>query len=1523
MSYAAHPRAGCGADQVAMEDLYRRLALLSPERRALFLRRLRDEAAPERRLADDPVAIIGMACRLPGGADDPGAFWRVLRGGVDAIRRAPPGRSGASPNSDNEAPAWAGFLDCVDHFDASFFGISPREAAYMDPQHRLLLEVAWEALEDAGQPPPGLSGSRSGVFVSVYQGDYGRMAFAEAGRVEAYTGAAAHHSLAANRLSYVLDLRGPSLVIDTACSSSLVAVHFACRSLLAGECRLAVVGGVNLILSSEETVCLARWGLMAPDGRCKAFDARADGFVRGEGCGVLILKRLVDALADGDRILAVLRGTAVSQDGRSNGLTAPSSRAQEDAIRRALDDAAASPEELTYLEAHGTGTALGDPIEMEALKAVFGRPRPDGRPCHVGSVKTNIGHLEAAAGIAGLIKVVLALGRGEIPPNLHFQRLNPAIELEGTPLVIPTEARPWAPGPAPRLAGVSSFGMGGTNAHVVLEEALDMPQPAPPRRPGEAELVPLSARTPEALRAVCRTVARVVAGAPHPLAEIAATATLRRAHHEHRVAVVARSPAELAARLEEILRGELPPGTALGRAHPGPFRGLVFLFSGQGSQAPGMARGLLEREPAFRDALERCDRAIRAAGGPSPLDVLGAPGGDDLLDRSEVVQPLLFAVQVALAELLRAHGVEPDAVVGHSVGEVAAACVVGALDLDDAARVVCARSRLLARIAGQGGMLAAEIPLARAEALVARAGSGLSIGAENGPRSVVLSGDPGLLAEVEAELAREGAFCRRVRIEVASHSRQVEPLLGELQAALAGIRPAPAAAPFISTVTGAPARGEELDAAYWARNLRDPVRCWPAIRRLLDDGHRIVLEISPHPVLLQAIREGVERAGPGRVALGTLRRGEDDRASLLGALGALYALGVPLRWTALHPPAAPWAPLPAYPFQRERFWLPQGLAPSPSAAPATPRPAPPLFHAVRWVPREHAGPRSPAPAGWLLLAERGGLGERVAEALRETGASVALIPPDLVARPAAIAEAALAALPPGAPWDFAHLLALDAPPIEPADPGAVESAALRACAAALGLTRALTAAPGRHRLWIITRGAEPVLAGPVDPAQAPLAGLARVIAAEHPERYGAALDLPPEAGASAVAALLLEEACAPGAEPRVAYRGGCRYVARLAPLPALPPASPLRLLPDAAYLLTGGLGGLGQAVARRLIERGARHLVLLGRSADRAPQDLDADVRVVASDVADEAALRSLFDQLDREGLPVRGVIHAAGLHRLTPLERVEPEELAEIFRPKVQGALALCRALGSRPLDVLVLFSSAATLLGSPFTASYTAANAFLDALAHALRARGLPAISVDWGAWEEIGLAARLARERGRSGAPAHGTGVLSPALALDALERILSAAPIQIGVFPFDGEAWRAAYPLLSRSPYYEDLLRGAAAEPAPPDDGPPTALRERLTAAAEVERADALLTYVRDHAARALRLAPARLDLDRQLPTLGVDSLMAVELKARFEQDLGVSLTIAEVLGASGVRGLSERLGELVSVAPDADWEVFSV
>ncbi|MFD8340072.1 type I polyketide synthase [Streptomyces solisilvae] len=907
--------------------------------------------------SQEPVAIVSMACRYPGGVGCPEELWELVASGGDGITAFPTDRGWDldglyHPDPDHPGTSYVrhgGFLggtgrtDGTDRFDAEFFGISPREALAMDPQQRLLLEVSWELFERAGVDPMTMKGSRTGVYAGVSSQDYlSRMPRVPEG-FEGYATTGSLTSVVSGRVAYTFGLEGPAVTVDTACSSSLVAMHLAAQALRQGECDLALAGGVTALTTPTAFAEFSRQRGLAPDGRCKSFAAGADGTGFSEGVGLVLLERLSDARRNGHRVLALIRGSAINQDGASNGLTAPNDVSQERVIRQALAGARLAPDQVDAVEAHGTGTSLGDPIEAHALLATYGQDRPGERPLWLGSLKSNIGHAQAAAGVAGVIKMVMALRHETLPVTLHIDEPTPHVEWEGGGVRLLTEPVPWPTGERPRRAGVSSFGISGTNAHLILEQAPEPsshaaseeaepeePAAATPEESGTA-VVPwvLSARGAQALRGQAAALVRWMADEPGPsIADVSWSLATTRSVFDHRAVALGETRAELVAAVEALATG----GTHPGLVHPGGAAvagelGPVLVFPGQGSQWPGMGAELLSTSAVFAARVAECERALAPYVDWSLTDVLrGADGAADL-GRVDVVQPVLWAVMVSLAAVWAGHGVRPAAVIGHSQGEIAAAVVAGALSLEDGAKVVALRSKALRRLAGGGAMASLGVSRERARKLLAGLGdrtAAVGVAAVNGPSSTVISGPPEQVAHAVAACREAGDRARPIEVDYASHSPQVDEIADELAHALAGVRPVASTVAFYSTVTAGRIDTTGLDTGYWVTNLREPVRFADTVQALLADGHRVFIESSTHPVLTVGMQESFEEAGTEAVTVPTLRRDHGGQARLLQSLALAFTAGVAIDWTTLYPtgPAAPrTVELPTYAFQRERYWL--------------------------------------------------------------------------------------------------------------------------------------------------------------------------------------------------------------------------------------------------------------------------------------------------------------------------------------------------------------------------------------------------------------------------------------------------------------------------------------------------------------------------------------------------------------------------------------------------------------------------
>jgi acyl transferase domain-containing protein/SAM-dependent methyltransferase len=910
---------------------------LSPVKRALQeVRELRARMEEMELSPHEPIAVIGMACRYPGGVNNPDDFWRLLCNGVDAITEIPKERWNIDSFYDPDPDAagkiltrWGGFLDQVDQFDPHFFGISPREADAMDPQHRLLIQVAWEALEHAGQAPDKLTGSATGVFTGICVNDYYQMMVnQEPEKLDVYLAQGTTHSAAPGRISYLLGLQGPAMAIDTACSSSLVATHLAVQSLRNGECSMALAGGVNTILLPEVHISFSRARMISNDGRCKTFDARADGFVRSEGCGIIVLKRLADAITNGDNILAVIRGSAVNQDGRSNGMTAPNGLAQEALIRSALSNGLVDPSLVSYVEAHGTGTALGDPIEVQALGSVLGAHRNPEERLKIGSVKTNLGHLEAAAGVAGLMKSVLMLQHKQIPPHLHYESPNPYIPWDELPIEVTTSLSPLPAHDGRYIVGVSSFGFSGTNSHVILESA-----PEPVQESAEMErplhLLKLSAKNQIALQALVERYDGYLAQSAADFADICYTANAGRADLAHRLAFAAQSSSEARAKLASFVKGEkgedVFEGTVFDSASPE----VVFLFTGHGSQYEQMSRQLFDTHPAFRATLTECEELLKENLDVSLFDILFPADNSNLLDKMKYGQPALFAVEYALAQLWLSWGIKPTTVLGHSVGEYVAACIAGVFSLADGLKVVCARGRLMDSLSDSGEMEAIFADEETVKNVIAPYGNEISIAVFNGPTNIVISGMPETLQAVRAALAEREIKTKRLAVTQAAHSHFLDPILDEFESVAQTVTYSPPRLGFVSCLTGRMVESDEVtNASYWRRHLRQPVRFADGMRTLYAEGYQHFIEIGPHPVL-SGMAQRIEGA-EGRIFTPSLRSGWEDWQQILESAASLYTHGIALDWEAFDKGyTRKRIPLPTYPWTNQRYWIPDATGREP------------------------------------------------------------------------------------------------------------------------------------------------------------------------------------------------------------------------------------------------------------------------------------------------------------------------------------------------------------------------------------------------------------------------------------------------------------------------------------------------------------------------------------------------------------------------------------------------------------------
>lgn len=1621
-----------------MNDFAERIAQLSPKRLALLALDLKARTDRLERASGEPIAVVGLGCRFPGGANSPDAFWNLLRDGRDAVSEIPADRWDVdefySPDPDAAGKSYSrhgGFLADVEGFDAAFFGISPREAAALDPQQRLLLEVSWQALEHAGIAPDRLRDGRTGVFVGVSFCDYPQFLAqrqgADLSELDAYHLGGSSLNATAGRLSYFLGVQGPSLAVDTACSSSLVAVHLACRSLQTGECRLALAGGVNVILLPTGHVVTSRARMLAPDGRCKTFDARADGFVRGEGCGVVVLKRLSDAVADRDTILAVIRGTAVNHDGRTSGFTVPNGLAQRELLRDALVRAGVHGADVEYAEAHGTGTALGDPIELNGLAAVLGEGRPADRSLAVGSVKTNVGHLESAAGVAGLIKTVLSLGHDEIPPHLHFRTPNPHFALNGVPIVIPTERRPWSRNGRPRIATVSAFGASGTNAIAVVEES----PPSPPRQPDtrSAHLLMYSAQTESALRTLLRNHADYLAANPDvSLADVAWTLQTGRAHLTHRVAFVARTVEEARTTLAALADGQPVAGVHRGRADGIHKPRVAFVLSDVGTdqtsvsawRLPGCpptdAPALAELwrgwgvEPVVQSARndeglrQQADVIVEMGPGPAPTGWAAADWLTSLRPGADAWESLLHGVAA-----LHVRGVEidwdafggpfdnrkvalpaypfdraiPTADAGPTPPNVASAVYDAIVDISRQSLQERQTAGLEYLTFGVFPKVVPGFSFLRASCypkeypehfqLLSKAQQELRTllfrDIDFDSVRTVLDFGCGYATDL-IELATQHAHLRLHGYTVSARQAEV----GRERARARGVQDRVSVFHRDSSRAEFPGRYDLILGFEVAGMIDDQAALFGNIRRHLRDGGRLVLAdfiatdrairvpevstnaateerwaelLADHRLRLVACQDVSREVanflhGPPDeeeflarfqrdfkfdeetrrfirstgVEVGRALAGEFVRYVLMSTVMDAFARPESLRKDN------------AERLRRHDHAEPVAIVPTPSPAAPTPDVRGDWVYEIAWEPRPlPATARTPRLETWVVFADER-VGPALAGELRQRGARCVVVTPGDTTRAVGPDEWQLNLL---APDDCRTVLTAagedGARPLR----GVVYLWGMRTagnlgldlrlvCGGALDMVRALARLSGDPpRLWLVTRGAQTVAAAdpPVVIASSSLWGLGRVIALEQPELQCVRIDLDP---ANEAVDPLLAELDATDREDQVAFRNGERRVARLVRgrLPDPTTGPPIR--PDATYLITGGLGGVGLEVARHLVRRGARHLVLAGRrpNVGAARSTIDdmtaagATVEYVSADVGRRDDVIRLLDRVRTHRPPLRGIVHAAGVLDDGVLLHQDWSRFDKVLAPKALGASYFDTLTRDDPLDFFVMFSSSAALFGSPGQGNHAAANAVIDALAHRRRAEGRPGLSINWGAWGEVGAAVR---GKAKKLAAVDGLGFIAPAEGAAVFERLLGARVAQVGVLSLDWPAHLRQY-LAGREPAFlrrmADEAGGASGRVA---DGP--GLSDRANGLPLAERLRRVRDHVRAAAVKVLALpADTAIDPDRALTDYGMDSLMSLEIRNNLSLSTGSALPATLVFDYPTVAGLTKYLAAEVLRLPAA-------
>jgi malonyl CoA-acyl carrier protein transacylase len=1502
------------------------------------------------------IAIIGLSGRFPG-ADNTDAFWQNLLLGIESISFFSDEELELVERSVLSHPNYVkagGVLPNIDKFDASFFGYSTKEAELIDPQQRILLECAWEALENAGYDPgnyKGLVGVYAGSSTNSYliNNIYTNQRFSSSSTFLKPTLAlqvelANEKDYLSTRISYKLNLTGPSVNIQTACSTSLVAVHTACQSLLNGECDMAIAGGVSISVPQKTGYFYQENMILSPDGHCRAFDAQARGTLSGSGVGIVVLKLLSEAITDGDNIIAVIKGSAINNDGSLKlGFTAPSIEGQAAVISDALAIAEIDASTVTYVETHGTGTALGDPIEITALTQAFRKTTNKKGFCAIGSVKTNLGHLDAAAGIAGLIKTVLALKHKCIPPSLHFKQPNPQIDFANSPFYVNTALSEWQTNGTPRRAGVSSFGMGGTNCHVVLEEAPQIDS-ATNTLERDWHILCLSAKTEKALQELQeRYVAYLKSHLDAKLADICFTANIGRKPFNHRSAVVAQSVKQLLEQLEAgatVSREVSSPEAILACGCDS--NAFAFLFTGQGSQYVNMGRQLYEQAPTFRETLNRCDEILRPYLEQPLLWVLypdlNAVGENyqSKINETAYTQPALFALEYALFELWKSWGIEPDVVMGHSVGEYVAACVAGVFSLEDGLKLIAARGKLMQALPSDGEMVALLTDEARATAAIEPYAQFVSIAAINGPESVVISGRREAINAVCATLEASGIKTKKLKVSHSFHSPLMEPMLGEFERVARLVNFSSPQIKLLSNVTGTLATDEIATPEYWCRHITNPVRFAASMECLQQQGVEVFIEIGPKPILLGMARQCLPfHQG---LWLPSLRPEQDNWQQILQSLAALYVRGVNIDWSGFERDyQRNRVVLPTYPFQRQRYWIEQQNLVTQQQITATS--IEDWFYQGKWELQE-SKPKSQSPitarqspSTWLIFADQGELGKSLVLELEKEGQNCLLVYSEKNYK---FLNPSTWSINPTNPEDFQrffqeisstvtsiqgiiHLWSLDTPASKQLNIPVLEDTQKKNCGSVLHLIQTLFNQSISSRLWIITRGVQAVdcQIDNLAIAQSPLWGLGKVIAVEHPDYWGGMVDLAPNPELDEAVRLLTSITQSEG-EDHVAFRNEQTYVARLVKIhnsevrsqKTLGGQSFVPLNSQNSYLITGGLGGLGLKLAQWLVQQGAKYLILVGRRGAsskanqtiKALEQVGAKILVTQADVSQEEDLLRVLEACKASMPPLGGIIHAAGTIDDGILQSQSWERFRKVMAPKVLGTWNLHNLTQDIPLDFFIMFSSLSSLGCSPGQGNYAAANAFIDAIAHYRQAQGLPALSINWGPWAEVGMATNQDYDFNREG-----LNLISPEQGLQAFTQLLQSRQAQVGVFSIEWEKFSERYPYAQRSPYFQKMLGKTATLPsqAKLEKNEPIIFKQLLEISSE-QRQKFLQSYLQSCIAQILQMQIEQISLTDSLLDLGMDSLMVMEAINQLKSDLQLMLYPKEFYERPRIDALAKYL-----------------
>lgn len=1501
---------------------------------------------------NEPIAIIGLACRFPGGANTPDAFWQLLDQGIDTVEEVPAERWHIDDyvGSGSIKTRYGSFIDRVDEFDADFFRITPKEAASMDPQQRILLELNWEALEHAGIAADKIKGQTTGVFVGLFGRDYEYLQIKNNHDADynAYFSTGNAPSMAAGRIAYYLGLHGPALTLDTACSSSLTAVHTACQSLRLNECNMALVSAVNLLLSPELSMAFSDAGMLAKDGRCKTFDQAADGYVRGEGGGTLVLKKLSAALADHDSILAVIKGSAMNQDGASNGLTAPNGLAQQAVIKAALRNADVNAQDVSYIEAHGTGTSLGDPIEMSSIAAHYSQVRTADKPLIVGSVKTNIGHLEAAAGMAGLFKIILAMQHKKIPRHLHFKTPNPHLNLAQIPALIPVDKMDWHPGSGQLTAAISSFGFSGSNVHMILQKPASQKLPDSPFK---THLLTLSAPNEKILNQLLQRYRFYLNETDDALAAICATSHNGRTHFKQRLAIVAKTHQEAIEQLDQavMLKASQTHSTV---------SKMAFLFTGQGSQSFQMAKQLYDTHLVFREVMDQCAEILSAELDLPLLDIIYHHTDVQLIHQTQYTQPALFAVEYALARLWQSWGIKPDVVLGHSVGEYVAACVAGVFSLQDGLKLIAARGRLMQSLPLNGAMLAVKADVATVRQQIEANLNQVDIAAINGPTHVVISGLKSTLEVISENLGLLDIKCSMLQVSHAFHSPLMEPILAAFAVVAQSVQFQLPTLPFISNLSGKQAGSEVTTADYWIQHIRKPVLFADGIHALASLPCDMMLEIGPRPILLGMAGQCLNT---NALLLPSLKPAMEDRQVMLESLAQLYMNGVDIHWQQVDG-VLPYrsVSLPVYPFQRQKFWfeskadqishastvmqaieqgdvstLTQIVEQSPLATGAISTETmnvvfqallkhhqaqatqPTWLHYLRWKKSFHMKRADTLANGnkqiWLIFCDHKPLAVAIEAKLTQLNYQVIMV---TYGRKFERVSANQFCIRPGLPLDFQQLMALLKQPIYGiAYLGSVNRKDLFVEHPALSVTLLLQqlyqkqpSLPGK--LFLVTRSSIAITAEEsINIADVELWGLGKVIALEAPDAWGGLIDIDDVVieDYAHLASELVVHGLLNSMSDHVAFRGDGFYTATLKPLPPLKKQS-LTLDHHGTYMVTGALGAIGQVLVKWLIAKGAKHLVLLSRSAPAEAvlhQLQQHHIHIVTKqvDLAQRDDLANIFQQIAVECPPLKGLFHAAGVLDDKLLLEQTKESFTKTSQAKILGSWHLHQLSQALTLDYFVCFSSIASAIGISGQSNYAAANAFMDGLMQYRCQQGLAGLSVQWGPWQGSGMAAKHQQRF-----EAQGIKMLKADQYLHLLEQLMAHAPAYpVMVCDIDWPVYQAQLPSQHCStiiPSVKPLVEIVAQDMLTLD------IIKQLNQTEHQDRLPALKRFLCQQVALVTQLDENQIDEKRGFADLGLDSIMVLALRNRLSACFNTQFPPTLAIEYPNINTLSKYIAQSV-------------